>query len=164
MHFLQRHVFETEKTHVWSVIQQADFMQAMDAASGIQSTLISEELRDGKPFNVINVEFNEPLPDIAARLLGTTQLSWKQEQLWDADQFQMHWRILIPNLERKVQAAGCYQLMDAESTGSCIRQISGEIIVRIPLVGAKIERQIVRRLERSYEQAAAFTTQWLAEQ
>ena len=164
MQFLQRHVFETDKSHVWSVIQQPDFMQAMDEASGIQSNLISEEHREGALFNIVNVEFNEPLPDIAARLLGTTQLSWRQEQLWDAEQYQMHWRILIPNLERKVHAAGCYQLMDAETTGCCVRQISGEIIVRIPLVGAKIERQIVRRLERSYEQAAAFTTQWLTEQ
>jgi len=161
MLFQQSQVFPADRKQVWAVIQRPEFGQAMDEAAGIQSQLILEELRDGNPFTITAVTFNEPLPEIAAKFLGTSQLTWQQEQLWDEANFRLKWRILIPNMERKILAHGSYELLDSEESNSCVRQVSGEIIVRIPLLANKIERQIVRKLERSYERAGNFTERWL---
>lgn len=162
MHFQQSHLFHARKQQIWDTIQSPEFAKAMDEASGIESSLIGEEAVDGKSMTIIEVCFNDPLPEIAAKMLGTTQLRWRQEQLWDEENYQMHWRILIPNMERKISATGCYELLGTEDPQHCIRQISGDIVVRIPLIGNKVERQIVRRLELTYQKAAVFTANWIA--
>ena len=44
------------------------------------------------------------------------------------------------------------------------RVVDGEVTVRVPLVGKKIEKAILGSVTSSYEQAAQITQKWLAEQ
>lgn len=51
----------------------------------------------------------------------------------------------------------------ASSDAGCIREVSGNLSVRVPLLGGRIEKEAVAHLGRVVEREQALATQWLEE-
>ena len=158
MHFTLEHSLPANIDHAWSSIMNEEFFAKSYAQSGIERTLLSTENRGGKIYSVVRVKVLEPMPKVAAKVLGTTQLQWTQQQVIDNQSHTMHWKINIPNT-KQVSAQGTFRLV--ASAGGCTRIVDGDVKVKIPLVGRKAEEHVCAKLRQSYEESARFTQDWL---
>ena len=158
MLFKLEHSLPADINHAWSTIMREEFFSKSYAQSGIERTLLSSEARDGKLFTVVRVKVLEPLSKTAAKVLGTTQLEWTQQQVIDDATHTMHWRINIPNA-KQVSAQGTFQLVP--NGMECTRIVDGNVQVKIPIVGRKAEEHVCSKLRKSYEESARFTQEWL---
>ena len=159
MKFQLEHVLPASADTSWQTIMSEDFANQSYAESGTQRELLSQEERNGKIYSVVKVKVNEELPPMAAKVLGTRQLSWTQQQIIDNSTRTMQWQIKIPGAD-KVEAAGSFKVIAFGEQSK--RLVEGDVKVKIPLVGRKAEEHICRKLEDSYEKSARFTQQWLA--
>ena len=98
------------------------------------------------------------MPKVAAKVLGTTQLQWTQQQVLDNATHTMHWKINIPDT-KQVTAQGTFRLVPNGNV--CTRIVDGDVKVKIPIVGRKAEEHVCAKLRKSYEESARFTQEWL---
>ena len=135
-----------------------EFFAKSYAQSGIERTLLSSEERDGKTYSLVRVKVLEPMPKVAAKVLGTTQLQWTQQQVLNNATHTMHWKINIPDT-KQVTAQGTFRLVPNGNV--CTRIVDGDVKVKIPIVGRKAEEHVCAKLRKSYEESARFTQEWL---
>lgn len=144
---------------VWGLVFSDDFSSALDQRTGVRREKVSEEFNAGKQHTSFRIVHSEKLPAVAAKAMGSETLVYFQDQVVDEATKTVHWRVRLPSLGSKVQASGTYRL---ELLGDrCQRVVSGDISVRIPLIGGKVEKEIVKKLSASYDDSAAFIRQWL---
>ena len=159
MNFTLEHTLPSDIEYAWNTIMSEDFSRRAYAKSGIERTLISSEERGGKVYMVIRVKVLEPMPKVAAKVLGAQQLMWTQQQVLDHETYTMHWKIEIPNA-KQVAAKGSVRL--DKRGDQCVRVVNGDVRVKIPLVGRKAEEHVCAKLRKSYEDSARFTQEWLS--
>ena len=158
MKFTLEHPLPADIDHAWTTIMSEEFFTKSYAKSGIERTLISSEERGGKIYTTVRVKVLEPMPKVAAKVLGTTQLVWTQQQVIDNATHIMHWNIQIPNA-KQVSAQGTFRLV--ANGAQCSRIVDGDVQVKIPFVGKKAEEHVCAKLCKSYEDSALFTQEWL---
>ncbi|MGB6058888.1 MAG: DUF2505 family protein [Microthrixaceae bacterium] len=81
------------------------------------------------------------LPTEAARFIDTSNVSWIQETTWNLDDRSARVAFLPDQAGRLIGASATTRLLDHD--GGAVRKVSGEIKVRIPLLGSRVERAIV---------------------
>jgi hypothetical protein len=156
------HELPASAEEVWNLVFTDEFMNALDERTGVQRELLSDDVRDGKRHITIQISHSEPLPNLAAKAMGSKTLVYLQDQIIDNAQKTVHWRVRLPSLGSKVQASGTYALEDRAE--QCVRVVRGDVQVRVPFVGGKIERQIINKLSGSYDNSAVFICRWLSGQ
>jgi hypothetical protein len=143
----------------WSLISADEFLEASNAGSRVKKESLLKEERDGLLYERIRVTFPQKLPRLEARALNREKLSYVQEQTTDSSRHLSQWQVKVDGAGDKIKAHGTFCLRPAP--GGCLRIIEGEVKVSIPLIGGKIEREVVNKLKSSYEKSAAFTLQWI---
>ena len=102
------------------------------------------------------------LPGPVAKLIKDNKFSYVEELEYEVGKYRGRWRT-IPNVAtEKVDAAGTVEFAEAPG-GGVRRTIRGEIKVAIFGVGGIVEKFVVNEVQRSYEDAAAFTIKWIAD-
>ena len=158
MKFRMEHRLPASAQQAWSVVMSEAFAKQSYAHSGTVREVLSEETRGDLVFMKLKILVEKPLPSMAAKVVGSSQLSWIQEQIIDHARCEMKWKISIPSA-KKVQASGIFRI---DSHGeSSIRIVEGDVNVKIPVLGKKAEQHICKQLEESYEKSAQFTQEWL---
>ena len=158
MKFHLRHPLPADAETAWNIVMSDEFAAASYEHSGSKREVLSTEERDGKIYSSLRITLQSSLPPMAAKMVGSSQLSWIQDQITDNSRRQMQWRIQIPGVD-KVKATGSFSIVTEGST--CIRVVEGDVQVSIPLVGRKAEKHVCKQLEQSYNKTAIFTQQWL---
>ena len=102
---------------------------------------------------------NKELPAAVAKVTGTKKLIYEQENRLDRSTNTLHWQVFPAVVQDKVSAKG-KMVMRAIPSG-VERVVDGDITVKIPIVGRKIEKLILGSVAQSYEHAAVITKQWL---
>ena len=161
MKFCLRHSLNTDIESAWNIVMSEEFTTASYAHSGTIRETISSEEKDGKVFSQLKITVQNKLPPIAAKVVGSSKLIWIQDQINDNQNFTMKWRIRIPNVE-KITASGTFSLISEEE--NCVRIVEGDVQVKIPVVGKKVEQHVCKQLERSYQKTALFTQEWIQNQ
>ena len=159
MHFKVEHRFNIEPNKLWNILSSDDFREQLNQKNRIKSKIISQTDEAGIRKVQSEIVYVDPLPKIEAKLLGTSHLSYTLEQRISDKKWLSQWRILIPKLGNKIKAQGQFQLI-AEGSRSQ-RNILGEIAVSVPLIGRKIEKNIVSKLQSSYDNSAEFIASWI---
>ena len=152
--------FTSDAQKIWQAISSPDFIQKANEYSGVTSTKLSEEVISGKRRIVSRIDYKDPLPRPAAKALGKANLSYEMEQLIDDTRMIVHWSIKLPELGRKFSAKGMYSIIDNQD-GTSQRLIEGDILVKIMLIGTRIEREIIKKLEVTYQKTADFTKKYI---
>ena len=121
-------------------------------------------MREEGPMKVYRVKFipNADLPAPIAKIAGTTKLVYEQENRLNTETNVMEWQVFPSVVKDKVTAKGTMTMRRVAN--GVERVVDGEVTVRVPLVGKKIEKAILGSVTSSYEQAAQITQKWLAEQ
>jgi hypothetical protein len=96
----------------------------------------------------------------AKRFIGDGDPAWIEEATWDPDSHKWEWKI-IPEVAKDLLTASGYIEIDGSEEES-VRIVSGNVKVKVPLYGGKVEAIIVRGLESAYSQEAELLSDWLS--
>ena len=102
----------------------------------------------------------ELLPAAASRFVkGALHISFTEEWTRDEAGARSRTRVTVEGAPVSVEATSA--LTPTES--GCTREVSGNLSVRIPLLGGRIEKEAVAHLGRVVEREQALAANWLAE-
>ena len=93
------------------------------------------------------------------RFIGNSDPAWKEEATWHPDDSHWEWHVIPEVAKELLSAAGRIELEDRGDQTQ--RTITGEVKVRVPLYGGKVERWIVAGLEHAYGEEADRLVEWL---
>ena len=158
MKFQLQHPMPADIETAWNVLMSEEFSIASYAHMGANRELLSKEDKDGKTLLSLKITLQNELPSVAAKVIGSSKLSWIQDQILDHSSRSMKWRIKIPSAE-KITAQGSFHIK--ENGDYSVRIVEGDVNVNIPLLGKKIEKHVCTQLENSYEKSALFSQEWL---
>lgn len=96
---------------------------------------------------------------MAKSMLGDADPAWVQEERWDASGTHCDWVIHPEVAADLLSASGTIEL--ATSGEGTTRSVAGEVKVRVPLYGGKVEGWIVDGVTRAYDEEATLLTAWL---
>lgn len=95
------------------------------------------------------------------RVVDPDRLSWVEESTVDVAARRTTFRIVPDHYAALLSARGTITVSPAADGGS-VRVAEGELAVRVPLVGGKVERAIVSGMEEHAAAEAAVLDEWIA--
>jgi len=96
------------------------------------------------------------------RVVDPARLTWVEELTLDRSSHRGTFRIQPDHYADRLRCAGTMQLLP-ESGGSTRRVTRGDLVVRMPLVGHRVERAIVSGMDEHGQAEVQVMAQWLAE-
>ncbi len=81
------------------------------------------------------------LPTEAARFIDTRRVTWVEESTWDLTRQRAEVRFLPEQGGGLLRASASAALLERD--GGTAREVRGDLRVRVPLVGGRVERAIV---------------------
>jgi hypothetical protein len=132
----------------------------LDAATGIASREVLERVDSGDTLLVVQriVPVRE-IPAFVRKLTGAG-LDYVERQLFHRADDRIDIDIQPSMFPSRTHMKLVYALRQV-GAGRLLRTCDGEIEIRVPLVGGRIERGIRTDLEHSYEAAVPLTQEWL---
>jgi hypothetical protein len=157
-----RHLFNCSMDTYWAMFWDPTYAALLEQETGVHREVLWE--RQEGAVKVYRVRFvpQTELPRAIAKLTGSKKLIYEQENRLNIDAHRLDWQVFPTMAKDKVSATGA-MLMRSTSTG-VERLIDGDISVRVPLIGKRIEKVVLQSVLSSYEQAAQVTHRWLADQ
>jgi len=155
MHFTVRNAFPCSADHLWELLATPAFERASDEEARVEKTLLERRPgENGLRHERIRFRFLDPLPKVASKVLGTTNLTYEQVQVVNDTAHTLDWEIIPPVAKDRFKSCGTFRI-SATPTG-CERVVDGVMEVSVPLVGGKLEEAICGQVTQSYEKSAAF--------
>lgn len=155
-----RHPFACSPERYWDLLSDRTFDAASDRESAVEKTRLEEgRLPDGRRTERLRFRFLDPLPAVAARVLGTPTLTYEQLHVVDDARRSLTWEVVPPVAKERFSAKGTYRVVAAGA--GCERIVEGEIKVSVPLVGGTMEEAIGAQIRKSYDRSAVFVSRFL---
>jgi hypothetical protein len=106
----------------------------------------------------------ERIPAMARGRITPEMMVWVEESRFWRREHRLEYRV-EPNIPEKWKGQFTSQgeFTFREIEGGVARKIAGEVIVRVPVVGGLVERQLIKDLRGSFRAEAAILATWLAE-
>ena len=142
-----------------------EFFAELRGLPGIEApVLLERRQRPGAVELDVRYVFSGDLPSVARRVLGRGELAWVQRSTVDLERHRTDFTIVPETHADLLTCTGVYALRgdgsgEREQTA---RTISGELRVRVPLLGGRAERAIVGGLVERLDAEAEALRRWLA--
>ncbi|MFU8803870.1 MAG: DUF2505 domain-containing protein [Bradymonadaceae bacterium] len=160
MRFTMSHEFSCEPPILWDIFFGHDeFERRLEEATDVRREVLRHEMQDGVEYSLIRCSSKRNLPAPMAKALGMKTFVFDQENWLDRDKNTLRWKVILPVMTERVRAEGTTVVTPSES--GCVRTIDGEIEVRIPLVGGKMEQKVAQSVQDSYARAAEIARELL---
>ncbi len=147
---------------VEAALLNRDFVAATADLPKLGAPELLELERDGdRAHERIRYRFTAELSGAVTRVVDPKKLTWVDDARYDLTAHTSRHRILPDNYADRLQAT--YDVV-LESLGDSTRRVAtGELTVRVPLVGGRVERAIVSGLEEHAAAEAELLGRWIAE-
>jgi hypothetical protein len=109
----------------------------------------------------VRYAFVGELSGAVRKVVDPDRLTWVEESEVEVSARTTRFKIVPDHYASLLSASGVIQVID-DGEGGSIRTASGEVSVRMPLVGSKVERAIVSGLEEHAAAEEAALRAWLA--
>jgi hypothetical protein len=153
-----RHTFPCTLDVFWQMFWDDDYDRMLSESAGVTRSTLWDRTEGAQRIWRMRFTPDQELPSVVAKALGTTKLVYEQESRLDAQQ-TLHWDVFPAVVPDKVTARGTMRAV--ANNGGIDRIVDGEISVRIPIIGGRIEKTIHKSVMDSYERAAEVTLAWL---
>lgn len=157
MHFEVEHHLRGSVESIAERLASADFYTSLDLPDLSKPSVIDETTAGDTRTLALRYEFVGHLDPLARRMLGRHALAWEQEVTVDVSAGCGELRFASTAAPRSLHGAARFDLVP-EPTG-CVRRLRGEVVVSVPLIGARAEAKIVpgviRRLDIEAEALSA---------
>lgn len=162
MHFRVEHTFRNVTASEYEKIYWDEvFNEALCRAVNLERQLKSREERDGRIYREVVVGPNREIPKPLAKILGKSKIEYTEISDYKFGSFEGTWKTIPSIMPDKVVSNGTFKYQ--EVNGGVRRVVEGNITVKVLGVGGVVEKFIVSDVEKSYDDAAAFTQQWIDE-
>jgi Protein of unknown function (DUF2505) len=158
--FAFEHWFDAPPGHVADAILDLDYQETLrdiDVLAG-REVLHQEEQADGRISRRVRCVLGIDM-GVARKFIGDGDPAWVEEAIWHPETHRWEWEI-IPEVAKDLLTASGYIEIDGSEEES-VRIVSGNVKVKVPLYGGKVETVIVRGLESAYMQEAERLSKWL---
>lgn len=108
----------------------------------------------------VRYRFVGSLSPAVTAVVDPAKLVWIDETTYDRARRTATFRILPEHYAERLSAEGTYRF-EPSGPSSCTRVVDGELTVRFPLVGGKVERAILSGLEDHLAHEAELVARWL---
>ncbi len=153
-----RHTFPCTVDVFWQMFWDDDYDRMMRQAAGVERETLWDRTEGEERVWRMRFVPDQELPKMVASAVGTNKLVYEQESRLDAAQ-TLHWEVFPAVVPDKVTSKGTMKALPV--SGGVDRVVDGEITVRIPLVGGRIEKAIHKSVLDSYERAYEVSLTWL---
>lgn len=159
MKLLTRHAFPFTPEQFWDCFWDPEWEAAETEHSDMRREVISQTEVDGVVTLHQRYHTNIKLPGPVAGRMGADTLSYEQISTIDKRAGTLSWKVIPPAMQDKVVAQGAMRVV-ATPTG-CERIVEGEVTVKVPLFGGKIEKGVVEGITTGHETEAKRRLAWM---
>ena len=156
-----RNTFPCDATTLWEVFDSPEFDRRLEAESGVRREVVSESQDGDIGVRVLRCISKKELPGFMAKAMGSKHLEYTQTSRFDPKTNTLEWDVVPTVMADRVTAKGRTTVTSAGD--GCERHVQGEIKVRLPLVGGRIEKKLMEEIGSSYERAAEITNELIEE-
>ncbi len=156
------HRFSASARRYWSATDTDTCNADIDRATAVTRETLEETRLTGRRRQRVRSVPDRRLPGVVARAIGSDRLVLIQELDYDDEKLVLKFRA-IPEARKVAGSVRCEGTLTVRDRGdgTCERVVKGEISVAIPLVGRKIEKQVVDQLTDGYDRNAKAISAWL---
>ena len=149
MHFHAEHTFDGPSGVVAAVLTDPEFYQGLTLPDLSRPEVLQSGSEGASSVLRLRYEFVGTLDPIALHLLGESRLAWIQEVQVEGSGESGELTFAAALDPNRLRGSARFTLED--TGGGCIRRLSGDLTVAVPLIGPKAEKRIVpgilRRLD-----------------
>lgn len=160
MDFEISHLIAAPAETVAEALLDEDYQHSLhDIGALHERELLSQEKKGDTVVHRVRCVLDIELNSTVRRLVGDGDPAWIEESTWHPDQMRWEWDIHPEIGGELLSAKGTIDL--EEDGDKTARHVRGQVKVRVPLYGGKVEGWIVEGLERAYEEEAERLTEWI---
>lgn len=159
MRFQLKHRFDCDAATLWSITEDPEFERRLGEASASTRELVEQRDDDGTRYVRRRITLQRDLPGPMKKVIGGDRITYDQETWRTGD--KLVWKIAPQVLGDRFSGEGTTKVRSV--TDGCERIIAGDLTVRVPLIGGKMEKRLVDDVSSSYERAAQIIRDMLAE-
>jgi hypothetical protein len=161
--------FATSRAELEALLDEPDLYPRMarELPNIERIELLESEERDGVVRRLVRYTPRgaaERIPALARGRITPEMMVWLEESRFIRREHRLEYRV-EPNIpvQWKDQFTSQGEFTFSEVGNGVARKIAGEVVVRVPMVGALVERHLIKDLRASFRAEAAILTAWLAE-
>ena len=162
MRFRLEHRFDAPLERVERAILDPSFDAQLAELPNVKerSVLEHEDRPDGSVHRKVRYRLHASLPSAVTRVIGTHDVQWVEAS--DFDPATHTWRFEIHPDLRGV-GFDCRGTITLRSQGpGTVRELSGEVKVKVPLLGGRVEKAIVEGLTENMDAESELLARFLA--
>jgi hypothetical protein len=160
MKFELKHAFPCSPEQLWAITDSEEFEQRLAQASASGRELIEQRTDSGTLYTRRKISVQRELPSAMTKVLGSDGISYDQETWRPVGGNLLRWKITPFVLQGRFSGEGETEVR-ATATG-CERIIRGDLTIRVPILGSKMEQRLVDDVSASYTKAADIIRDLLA--
>lgn len=122
--------------------------------------ILEQEERDGVVVRRIRCLLDIDISGPAKRFIGNGDPAWVELATWDPEELTWSWSIHPEVAGELLEAHGETRLQPEGA--QTVRAVHGEVRVKVPIYGGRVEGWIVHGLEDAYAEEAERLAEWLA--
>lgn len=153
------HTFPCTPEEYWASFDDPELSDKLASLSKMTSELIEERQEGNVTIRRARLQSGVELPTAASSVLGMTTLSYEQTTRIDPDRGVIDWEVIPPVMRDRFTGKGTYVVTPTDD--GCERLLEGEISVRVPMFGKRIEKMVVDLLQKAYTAGAKVRTDWI---
>lgn len=156
-----RNTFNCDPATLWEVFDSPEFNERLEAESGVRRDVVSDSKDGDIEVRVLRCISKKELPGFMAKAMGSKHLEYNQTSRFNPSTNVLEWNVVPTVMAERVTAKGRTEV--TQNGDQCLRVINGEIKVRLPLVGGRIEKKLMEEIGSGYERAAEIAKSLIAE-
>lgn len=152
--------FQASLLDVESAFLDPDLFERLDGMPNVgRPHLLDQEIDGHLVRQRVRYAFRGHLAPTVTRIVDPARLTWVQEQVYDLRRHRGEVEVMPDHYADRFSCTALIELHDVEE--GVQRLTTGELKVRFPFVGAKVEREIVAGLRETAAAEERIVQEWL---
>jgi Protein of unknown function (DUF2505) len=162
MHFTLQQRISAPLDAVAEAFVDPGFYDSLDALDNLAKPELLARDADGAKVRMrVRYRFTGHLSSAVRAAIDPQKLSWVEESTHDLDTHRVSFRMIADHYADRFRASGTYRF-DA-SGGATVRSCAGDVEIRMPLVGRKVEAAIISGLREHLGAEVPLVERWIAD-
>ncbi|MGZ4682884.1 MAG: DUF2505 family protein [Acidimicrobiales bacterium] len=146
MRFHAEQTFSAPVDRLLALFTDAEFYPTLSGLPSIGAAEIVEHSTSGDTVRIsLRQRYTGDLPSAALAFIDPSRLTWVEELVFDLERRRATTRLLPDHYPDRLTCRGVYVFADL-SGGRSTRRLEGDLKVRAPLVGGRVEQALVSGL------------------
>ena len=161
MRFTVTDEFACTPERLWEILEDGEFINRLEERTEQRRELVEEHADNGVCHRRIRWVSQRDIPGVMKKALGIERLEYEHVQRLDRAEGVMDWEVTTPFLSDRVDVTGTTRVVATQQ--GCRRAVEGQVQIRLPLMGKKMEAKLAGRLGDTERAAAAIVRELLAQ-